>query len=128
MSTTPKRRRVDQPPENHNADYHLAGAYIQRHVPNDWKLDFNFVLTMGHNIDKPLVVRLDGIDRQGGQLAIQGRELVILERQTANLGRANGSEVCWVRKEDRPLALFPFMKGFKGALGGICGKVGDNVS
>lgn len=72
-------------------------------VANNWEFDFNLVLAVGHDIGQPVVVRLDGVHGQGGDEAIHGHEIVVLEGQAADLRRAHRSKISGVAKENRPL-------------------------
>jgi hypothetical protein len=56
---------------------------------NDWKLDFNLILTVRHNITKPIFMRLDRIDREGGDQTIHCGKFIILGGKFSNLGGTN---------------------------------------
>ena len=97
-------------------------------VADDRKLDLDLVLAVGHDVLEPLLVALDGIDRQRGDEASHLGELVVLQGESADLGRADGGEVRWMAEEDGPLALLPLVEGVELALGRVHGEVGDDVT
>ena len=92
------------------------------------ELDLNLVVAVGNHIPEPLLVRLDGVDGERGHQAVERLQLVVLEREAADLGRADGGEVGRVREEDRPLALFPLMEGLPLALRGVGLEVRHDVA
>lgn len=73
-------------------------------------------------------MRLDGVDGERGHQAVERLQLVVLEREAADLGRADGGEVGRVREEDRPLALLPLMEGLPLALRGVGLEVRHDVA
>lgn len=83
---------------------------------------------MSDHIFKPLVVRLDWIDRQGCDQTVECFEFVILKSKATNLSGANWSKVGRMRKQNCPLAFLPFVKGLKRAMSGISAKVRDDIS
>lgn len=59
-------------------------------IADDREFDLDVALAMGDDVLEPFRVGLDGIDREGGDQAVHGLQLVVLEGQPANLGRADG--------------------------------------
>ena len=53
----------------------------------------------------PSQVRVDAIDRQAEQFTVHALEQLETLSKTNEFGRANGSEVCGVRKQEEPLTL-----------------------
>jgi hypothetical protein len=80
------------------------------------------------DITEPVVVRLDGIHREGGDKTIHGMELILLHSQATNLGGADRSKVGWVGKQDGPLSLLPLVERIPFALGSVACKVWDDVA
>jgi hypothetical protein len=54
-------------------------------IRNNGKLDFNVVFAMSNDVAEPIVVRLDGIDREGSDQTVHAMELVPLHGQATNL-------------------------------------------
>ena len=63
-----------------------------------------------------VLVRLHGVHGQGRQLAAQLRQLVVLERQAADLRGAHGREVRGVAEEDGPAVLLPLVEAGHGPM------------
>ncbi len=70
----------------------ISGTDGSVRISNNGELDLDFVLAVSNDILEPFVVGLDGIDGKGGDEAVHGGELVILEGKTANLGGADGCD------------------------------------
>ena len=81
-------------------DQRWASVHRAVHVAYDGELDLDLVLAVRDDVSEPLFVRLDRVDRERGELDIHRDELVVLEREAADLGRAHGREVRRVREED----------------------------
>ena len=81
-------------------DQRWADVHRAVHVAYDGELDLDLVLAVRDDVSEPLFVRLDRVDRERRELHVHRDELVVLEREAADLGRAHGREVRRVREED----------------------------
>lgn len=59
-------------------------------ISNNGELDLDFIFAMSNDVLEPFVVGLDGIDGKGGDEAVHGGKLVILESKSTNLGGTDG--------------------------------------
>jgi hypothetical protein len=78
------------------------------------------------DVDGPLGVVLDGIDREADDLGSALGELPFEASHGAELGGADGSKVLGVGEEDCPVIADPLVE-LDGAVGGVSSKVGGFV-
>ena len=108
--------RVDHPVQRRHA---AVGVGDQREV------DLG-ALRLG-DVGRPGAVRLGRIDRDGGDLRVARRELVVQPRDGAQLGGAHRREVGGVREQHAPALAQPFMEADL-AVGGLGGEVRRKIA
>jgi len=79
-------------------DHAVRGRDRAVGVADDRKLDLDVVLAVCHHVVQPLLVRLDRVNRERRDFAIHRRQIIVLDREAADLGGAYGREIGGVRE------------------------------
>mmetsp|Transcript_26393 Transcript_26393/g.56130 ORF Transcript_26393/g.56130 Transcript_26393/m.56130 type:complete len:315 (+) Transcript_26393:189-1133(+) len=96
-------------------------------VADDGELDVDLVLAVGDHVVEPLLMRLHGVDAQRGDQAPHAFQMIVLQRESANLGGAHGREVGGVAEKDGPLSLLPLVERVEVSVRRLHGEVRDDV-
>ena len=94
-------------------------------VPDDWERQ----IAAGYVVDilDPSSMALDCVRRQSNELHAALGEFWLEFREGAQLGRANGCVVLWVREQHHPVIANELME-VDGSVGGLGIEVGSNAS
>lgn len=101
-------------------------------VGNDGKFHFDrsaqLRTIVGFHVLEPFFVCLDAIYRQGHHLATNGTERVKVLAEAAKFCRTDRMKGTWVRTQDSPMTLFPFVEGPHWTKRRVTRKVGTFVA